>query len=307
MKHLFIVNPIAGGFDRTDEIAQTAKAIFTDGEDFEVYTTQKPMDAAAKIRAEAEKSADLRVYSVGGDGTFHECINGAVRLHNVAVAVYPSGTGNDFVRMFGEEKQRFSDISELIGGEIRPIDLIEYDGHYGVNTCSMGLDARIGTDIHKYRTVPLVGGKMSYITSVVVNVIKGITDPLRVSYGNTVYEGDVTLACVCNGQFYGGGFRPIPEADICDGKLDFLMIKKISRATLIGMIGKYSKGQWRTLPAKHISYYRGESVTIESKTKVIINMDGEQFMGKKAEFKLAPKAVRCIFPKNLDFFADKAE
>ena len=40
MKHLFIVNPVAGGHDSTDAVsAQVAKAFSGRDEDFEIYTT----------------------------------------------------------------------------------------------------------------------------------------------------------------------------------------------------------------------------------------------------------------------------
>lgn len=148
---------------------------------------------------------------------------------------------------------------------------------------------------------------MSYISSVVVNVIKGISEPMRVSYGDTHYDGQFTLGCVCNGQFYGGGFHPIPEADPCDGLLDFIMIKKISRLTLVGLIGKYSSGRHSELPSKFVSYYRGERIIMESDCEMLINMDGEMIFGKRAEFNVAKSAVNCIFPKNLAFFTTKQE
>ena len=60
--------------------------------------------------------------------------------------------------MFGPDKDRFFDLTELMNGEVRPIDVIECNGRYSVNICSMGLDARVGTDVHKYSGMPLVGG-----------------------------------------------------------------------------------------------------------------------------------------------------
>ena len=62
MKHLFIVNPVAGGHDSTDAVsAQVAKAFSGRDEDFEIYTTTAPMDACRKIRREADLCAALRI------------------------------------------------------------------------------------------------------------------------------------------------------------------------------------------------------------------------------------------------------
>ena len=67
----------------------------------------------------------MRIYACGGDGTFNECVCGAAGLDNVAVCPFPTGTGNDFCRMFGEEKDMFRDLDALLRGSEHPIDLID--------------------------------------------------------------------------------------------------------------------------------------------------------------------------------------
>ena len=54
MKHLFIVNPVAGGKDRHEYVAEQARLALEGSADaYEVYITTAPMDACAKIKAEA--------------------------------------------------------------------------------------------------------------------------------------------------------------------------------------------------------------------------------------------------------------
>ena len=80
MKHLFIVNPVAGGSDKSGEVrARVREAFQSRQEPYEIYVTRGPMDAARKIREEAESGERLRVYACGGDGTFNECVCGAAR------------------------------------------------------------------------------------------------------------------------------------------------------------------------------------------------------------------------------------
>ena len=104
MKHLFIVNPTAGGKDSTSEVrAKVEEAFSTHEGQYEIYVTRAPLDATEKIKSEASTGEHIRAYACGGDGTFNECISGAVGCENVAVAPFPTGTGNDFCRMFGDE------------------------------------------------------------------------------------------------------------------------------------------------------------------------------------------------------------
>ena len=79
MRHLFVVNPVAGGKDKTAAVVQAAAGLLKRGE-YEVYTTTAPMDAAEKIRREAKQGGELRVYACGGDGTLNEAVNGLMDL-----------------------------------------------------------------------------------------------------------------------------------------------------------------------------------------------------------------------------------
>lgn len=125
MKHLFIVNPTAGGKDSTSEVrAKVEEAFSTREGQYEIYVTRAPLDATEKIKSEASTGEHIRAYACGGDGTFNECISGAVGCENVAVAPFPTGTGNDFCRMFGDEMNLYRDAGALLDGFEHPIDII---------------------------------------------------------------------------------------------------------------------------------------------------------------------------------------
>ena len=112
MRHLFILNPVAGG-KKTDKeaVRQKIRAVMAErGESFELYETVGIMDAAEKVKREAIKGDELRVYACGGDGTLSECAHGAAGFKNASVTHYPCGTGNDFVRAFGPDAALFSDL-----------------------------------------------------------------------------------------------------------------------------------------------------------------------------------------------------
>ena len=311
MKHLFMINPVAGNISPADKRQRIEEAVarlpaeVRRNDEFEIHITTAPMDAVRHISSLAESKEPLRVYACGGDGTLNECVNGAAGHPNVAVSHFPCGTGNDFIKMFGEEKERFFDLEELICGEVRPIDVIKCNDRYSINICSVGLDARIGTEVHKYSKVPLIGGPTGYVVSTVVNVVKGISTRMTARAGELSCGPKLNLVCACNGRYYGGGFNPVPDARPDDGMMDCLIVSGVNRFTLLGAILGYAKGKYEKYP-QYITHVRTDRLEIEAPENTVVNVDGEAEYAEKIVFELIPGGVNFVFPRNMRFF-DGAE
>ncbi|MCR5648284.1 MAG: diacylglycerol kinase family lipid kinase [Oscillospiraceae bacterium] len=306
MKHLFIINPAAGKKLDTEELgARISEKASARGEPYEIYITKGPMDACEKVRSAAESGEELRVYACGGDGTLNECVNGAAFSENVSVTHFPTGTGNDFIRVFGAaDVERFRDLGLLMDGTAVPLDLIDCNGRCAINICSVGIDARIGTQVHEYSSKPLLSGSAAYVASLVVNVFRGINQHLKITHEG-FEEGDYALVCVCNGSYYGGGFHPVPEARPDDGVLDCLIARKVSVAGFARMVGRYSKGRYAEM-GEIMACHRGTDFKIECDEPLDINIDGELMRGNTVTFSLRPGAVRFVMPKGSDFLASRA-
>jgi len=301
MKHLFIINPVAGG--QKNQASETERLIKefaeTLNDPYEIYITKGPMDACLKITGEAESTEELRVYACGGDGTLNECANGAANRQNVAITHFPCGTGNDFLKTFGKDNvELFRDLHALSTGTVCEIDIIDCNGRYGINICSVGIDARIGTDVHKYSKIPIIGGATGYIVSLIINVIKGVTQKFRVSTEDLVIDKEITLACVCNGRYYGGGFNPVPDAFPDDGILDCLIVEPVSRFKVAEIVGRYAKGRFKEFP-KVFTHIRGNGLDVECDKEFVVNIDGEALYTNKISFKLVPKGINFIFPAKM--------
>lgn len=304
MRHLFIVNPVAGGKkNRYEETIRHIHSVMSAySEPYDVYITKAPMDACEKIKAEAASGETLRVYACGGDGTLNECVNGAAGCRHIAVTHFPCGTGNDFIKMFGPEDEKlFRDLPALINGAERPIDLIDCNGRFGINICSVGIDARIGTDVHKYSAIPIIGGATGYVVSMFVNLMRGVNQKLKITTENLSLDACFALVCACNGRFYGGGFNPVPEAMPDDGIIDFLIVSEVSRLKFIGVVGKYAKGRYKEI-SEIISHIRGNNMKIESEKELVVNVDGELIFAKDVSFRMIPEGVNFFFPSGMLFF-----
>ena len=298
MKHLFIINPAAGSRNRTQEYSDVIHKICRARElDYEIRVSTAPGEAIRIAREAAETGEELRLYACGGDGTLNEVVAGAAGHNNAAVTVFSGGSGNDFVKIFDDPKA-FFDLHRLMDADEATFDLIRCNDDYALNICSVGLDARIGTDVSSYKRLPLLHGFRAYAASTVVNVIRGIAEHYVVEVNGETVDGDMTFICVCNGRFYGGGFNPIPEADPADGMLDVLLVKKVSRAQVPLVIGKYKDGRYKELPDL-ARYIKTDAIKIICDKPGPVNLDGELRMAKTVEFSVAKEKIRFFYPKGL--------
>ncbi|MDO4750178.1 MAG: diacylglycerol kinase family lipid kinase [Eubacteriales bacterium] len=306
MRHILIVNPAAGRENSLGKVTAEAAEVFgARGEDHEIYVTRCRMDAARYIHEAAACSREeLRIYACGGDGTLNECAGAAAGLAHVAVTHYPCGTGNDFIRTFGDEQDRFRSLAELADGEVRPLDIMRCGDRCSLNICSVGVDARIGADVHKYSGLPLIGGAAGYVVSTAVHFFRGLSSPMRITAGGQVFDGDMTLVCACNGRYYGGGFNPVPDARPDDGLLDILVVPGITRRIFARVIVPYARGHYRNYP-QYLTHIRSDRLRIEAEEPFIVNLDGESVRRKTLDIEISAGGLRFLVPRGMKFFEEK--
>ncbi len=302
MTHLFIINPAAGSRNRTEEYREKIKAACEKrGLRYRIQISQAPGDCRRLARAAAETGKEFRIYACGGDGTLNEVADGAAGFDNVAVTVFSGGSGNDFVKLFDDPKA-FFDLERLLDAQEVTFDMISCNDTRALNICSVGLDARIGTDVSRYKRIPLLHGFRAYAASTVVNLCKGISEPYVVQIDGETIEGEFTFVCACNGRFYGGGFNPVPEADPTDGLLDVLLVDKVSLMQVPGIIGKYKNGRYKELPHL-VRHYKTRGLKISCGKEVPVNVDGEALLASEVELSIAEEKLRFFYPRGLSFAA----
>lgn len=298
MIHLFIINPAAGSRNRTDDYSRVIHQLCRErGLEYDIRVSTAPGECMRFAREAAQTGKEYRLYACGGDGTLNEVVQGAAGYKNAAVTVFSGGSGNDFVKLFNDPKA-FFDLERLLDAEEATFDLIRCNDDIAMNICSVGLDARIGTDVSSYKRLPLLQGFRAYAASTVINVIKGISEHYVVEINGEVIDGKQTLVCVCNGRYYGGGFNPVPDADPADGLLDVLLIKKVSRLKVAAVIGKFKNGRYKELP-QLIRHFRTDRIRIFCDKPTPVNLDGELRMAQEVTMSVAEKKLRFFYPKGL--------
>ncbi|MFA9381580.1 MAG: diacylglycerol kinase family protein, partial [Acetanaerobacterium sp.] len=277
MRHIFVVNPVAGkGSHVVPLIRQIEEVCREKGADYTIYTTQSVDDATRYVREMSGAGGELRFYACGGDGTLAEVARGAYGYPNVQVAVVPCGSGNDFVRSFPGVP--FGDIAAQLAGDARRIDLIQTGKGLCINLCSVGFDSAVALSMVRYKNIPLITGSMAYILAIAERFFRHLSNPLTITAdGKTLPAGEYVMGVCANGCCYGGGFAAAPRARLDDGLLELVMVKRLSRARFLLLVGKYKKGMHLDDPAfaDVIIYRRAKTIEITSSKQVVVNYDGE--------------------------------
>ena len=302
MRHVFIINPRAGKRDQTARIYEMADRLRTvHGLDCACMLTDRPGGAAEMARRLAESGEELRVYACGGDGTVSEAANGLAGFANAAMTCIPSGTGNDFLKNFGPDMEKFRDAENLWDGPVFPLDLIDCNGRYCLTIACSGIDAQVAEGVHLYSRSPLLNGRGSYLASVAANfLLRPIGHRWTVTLDGETQEGDFTLVSVCNGRHYGGGSTPVPEARMDDGVLNTILVRRVSKAAFARLFRVYSAGNYRQLPQIARSMTARE-IRIQSKDEEIVTcLDGECFRSRAVVLRLADKRVNFFGPAGCD-------
>ena len=297
MKHLFIINPRAGKKNCTARLMEQIEALRRNHDiECEIVLTARPGDAKNAARRAAESGEDVRIYACGGDGTLNEVANGAAGAEHVEVTAMPVGTGNDFLKNFGEDSVRFLDLEQLWDAPSHELDLIECNGRVALTIVCAGLDARVADDVHKYSKYPVVSGAGAYLASVGINFFKQISNRMTITHDGRTTIGEYAMVCVCNGRYYGGGFMPVADARLDDGQLDILIVRRVSRPAFLRMVSFYAKGEAWKFPDV-VRRVQTNRIRLQSREPLAVSLDGEIEHLMDMVISLSDKKLRFFAPE----------
>ncbi len=302
MKTFFVVNPHSANGSTGKRWGEHASTIAKTLSDFGVEFTRGPMDAA-RLATQAITNGYECIVAVGGDGTVNEVVNGFFENGKAinpkaALGVLPRGTGGDFRRTFGWETDFEAAVKRLKTPETRPFDvgLLEYRAHdgstqhrYFANICSFGVSGLVDQEVNT--TTKAFGGKVSFMLGSLKALTKYRDRLVKFSAdGAPLEQTRVTTLAVANGQYFGGGMKVAPEADVSDGLFDVTIWSGYGLSDFVfKSAGVYSGAhvKWkgtRTLRCKEF--------VASSDEDVLIDCDGEQPGRLPCKMTILPSAIR---------------
>lgn len=272
MKYVFIINPASGKTDYNKIKENIIKTL--ENEDYEIYETKAPKEAI-QIANRFKNEENTVVYSVGGDGTLNEVVNG-IAEGKCKLGIIPTGSGNDFYRTLKETKNE----------NIR-LDLGKVNGRYFINIASVGMDAETCNNANKIKSK--IKLHSSYYLALIHTFLTFKSKSLKLKIDKNVYAGDYIIAAICNGKYYGGGFKIAPVASFDDNKFDIYLVSKAGKLKLIKILLALLKSEHEKY--NEVRKYTGKSIIIKSENNLIINIDGEITISKNIKIEMVEDAL----------------
>lgn len=300
MKHIFIVNTVAGEHSCLDEVK---KAIANESEviDYELFTPDSAKDNVSQIKSylEAHPDEEVRFYACGGDGTLNKVASGIYGYPNASLAVLAYGSGNDYIKYYADLKA-FRDVENAMHGTEKRIDIMQVNGRFAINATHFGLDSVVAKVMHKIRRYPIIGGKMCYPIAVLRAFLTGMRTKCTVyADGEKLNDGKICLCTIANGKYVGGSYKCAPRSLNDDGLMEVCLIKPVSRIKFALLKKYYTNGTHLDNPkfAKYVVYRRAKQVVIEGGKGFCVSLDGEVLEGERIVVENKQQAIRFVVPK----------
>jgi len=258
--------------------------------DYEVrfYETVHPRHAE-KLTELALNDACEFLIAVGGDGTVNEMVNGylnagGTKKFKISLGVLPYGTGNDFARGVGINRN-IDQLWDLIKrNEPRMLDAgsMQFrrpDGSVNIRYFDNIADLGIGGDVvvrvnGVHRRKKILGGKLTFFFSILTTFLTYKHKKVSISWEGFRWEGTVLSLVVANGRYFGSGLGIAPEAKLDDGMFEVVIFANLSIMDYLRNYSKLRKAEKIDHP--EVFYHRTNQLTVESDgSLVIVEADGE--------------------------------
>jgi YegS/Rv2252/BmrU family lipid kinase len=297
-----ILNPMAD-MGHAWQVARDLRPIVEEHGNTDWSGTVYPTHAIQLARKAGEDGFDM-VIAMGGDGTVHEVVNGLMQVpaeRRPILGVVPVGSGNDFAHAIGVPKEADRALAQALEGEPTEIDLgLMTDDHgrqeYFDNTLGIGFDAVVTIRSHR---LPVLRGFMMYLTAVLQTILLN-HDPARVQFetDQEKWEDQVLMTVLCNGGREGGGFMISPDSKMDDGVLDYLTVRKVSRAMMLRLVPEFMTGTHRRF-TKQISMGSCRKFSMVSDRPLYVHADGEIFTSfgsnlRRLGVEILPNALKVV-------------
>lgn len=293
MKHIFIVNPVAGK-GKGMKYIEKVRPLLDEKLDYIIVETKGKGHATELANLYAAREECI-IYAVGGDGTINEVMNGIVGTSS-KLAIVPTGSGNDFIRGVYPKYKIERLLEGLIKGKASYVDIGRINEKYFLNVASVGLDAEIAKNVVYFKKLKFIGGSLAYLLSIAKTLLGYECNLIKIKLdGEEIWTDKSLLLAIANGKYYGGGIPIAPSAKVDDGQLNICLVKELGIVHILPIIPKLFLAKHEE--AKDVQVFKATSIEVEGDKALNINIDGEIIKERNINIEIIPRGIEIIIPQ----------
>ena len=292
-----IANPASGGAQSEGalrELADTARWLTEHGLPTELRLTRRAGHATELAHEGASAGYDM-VIAAGGDGTVNDVIQ-SLAGYRTALGVLPMGTVNVWAREMGIGLSATEARETLLHGVRRRVDLGRAGQRYFLMMAGIGFDAEVARRVEHGRLKRFGLKLLEYLATVGLLSVTHTPDTIRITIGSRRRREQALMVIVGNTRLYGGAMTFTRRAVADEGALDVVVV---GSGGLLHRLNVLSRAFLR-LPTvgPRVRYERTQSLRLESKRPVPVQVDGEVIGYLPMTFSIAPQALTVIVPRS---------
>ena len=292
-KYYIAINPFGGSKDGL-EILNRVLPIFKEaGAVVEVKETRYAGHARNMAHTLNFKGYD-GFCVVGGDGTMHEVINGMLSRTDgkkIPIGLITAGTGNSFMRDI-DCLDPMEAARRIVLGKRRKLDVAKVDAAgeiiYGFNIVGWGLPTEINIMAEKLRWL----GGQRYNMASIIEVLRNTRRLAKIKIDGQTIAGDYGFILGCNTIHTGNAMKAAPLAQIDDGLIDLLIVRKAGRLKLLTLFTKIFSGGHVGDPV--VQYHQAKEFSVIPLEDHILNIDGEMVGNTPIHVKMLPQVLEVL-------------
>ena len=254
------------------------------------YFPTKTIDELNNIIKKFTDSSKYQYCTIGGDGSLNSLIN-ALMVNNVEypeVASLPAGSGSDFIRTFALPQNIKGAVKHLKSDSYYEIDVglikTKNNQKYFINVLNIGF---LASTVEISERMPKLIRRLRYPISFWLKIIFAKAQKINIELDKYIFDNRAFNVCVCNAQYFGGGWNISPKSSLQDGKFN-VQIFAVSKLKAMKIFFLAQKGL----------HLKEQGVITRKTSKLIVNtsdpieIDGDFFDYGPAEIFVENRAIR---------------
>jgi diacylglycerol kinase (ATP) len=288
-KIIFIINPRSGVSKKKNLPALIKKTIDPGKYDYEIIFTTHPKHGTQLAKEAIKKGVDI-IAVAGGDGSLNE-VAGELLNTPVVLAPIPLGSGNGLARHLKIPVNAVKALQLINAGKTDKIDVGHINGKIFISNTGLGFVSRVVDTFHNAKR----RGFFAYSNHTLKNFLNYRSSTYQINVDGQLIEGKFFMLNFANANQFGYEAKISPDADVKDGKIDVVMVKKFPFVLFPVLMLRLFTNSIKH--SRYVKILRADKASVKFQGQQSVQIDGEHNVENNSiELSISPLTLNIIVP-----------